>query len=121
MKKNKSNVQNALHALFEGITDSDWNLISSFFTQKKECNGRHSRAEGLVFRFSDYSIQELVDDFNAQVGNRGFNSARAAHDHALINEFINRGIDVSAIHDGHATSFARKITFESTGPKLVLA
>ena len=35
-------------------------------------------------QFAEASLTSLVESFNAQVGNRGFNSARAAHDHVLI-------------------------------------
>lgn len=34
--------------------------------------------------FAAKSLSSLVDSFNCQVGCRGFNSARAAHDRALI-------------------------------------
>lgn len=43
--------------------------------------------------FAAKSLSSLVDSFNRQVGCRGFNSARAAHDRALIDELISRGID----------------------------
>lgn len=39
-------------------------------------------------QFAEASLPSLVESFNAQVGNRGFNSARAAHDHALIDELV---------------------------------
>ena len=39
-------------------------------------------------QFAEASLTSLVNSFNAQVGNRGFNSARAAYDDALIQEFI---------------------------------
>ena len=39
-------------------------------------------------QFAEAPLTSLVESFNAQVGNRGFNSARAAHDHALIDEFV---------------------------------
>ena len=53
-----------------------------------------------VAHFATASITSLVESFNSQVGNRGFTSARAAHDVALIRELIRRGIDVSAVYDG---------------------
>ena len=71
-------------------------------------------------QFADASLTSLVESFNAQVGNRGFNSARAAHDHAVIDEFIHRGIDVSAISDGHSISFAHHIGLDETNMKLVI-
>ena len=35
-------------------------------------------------RFAAGTLTSLVETFNSQVGNRGFNSMRAAHDRALI-------------------------------------
>ena len=35
-------------------------------------------------RFAACTLTSLVETFNSQVGNRGFNSMRAAHDKALI-------------------------------------
>ena len=39
-------------------------------------------------QFAEASLTSLVNSFNAQVGNRGFNSACAAYDDALIQEFM---------------------------------
>lgn len=60
-------------------------------------------------QFAASSITSLVDSFNSQVGNRGWSSARAAHDHALIDELKRRGIDISAVSNGGSTSFAHKV------------
>ena len=73
-----------------------------------------------ALQFAEASLTSLVESFNAQVGNRGFNSARAAHDHALIDEFIHRGIDVSAISDGNSISFAHHIALDESAMKLVI-
>lgn len=64
-------------------------------------------------RFAAASLSSLVETFNSQVGNLGFNSARAAHDTALMAELVSRGIDVSAISDGTTTSFAHHIRIEN--------
>ncbi len=72
-------------------------------------------------RFAAASLSSLVDSFNRQVGNRGFNSARAAHDVTLVNEFVRRGIDVSAVSDGHSISFAHHIQLDPSETKLMLA
>lgn len=69
-------------------------------------------------QFASLSLNSLVESFNAQVGSRAWNSARAAHDIALINELISRGIDVSDIHNGTRTSFAHHVMLD--GPRLVL-
>ena len=73
-----------------------------------------------ALQFAEASLTSLVESFNAQVGNRGFNSARSAHDHALIDEFIHRGIDVSAISDGHSISFAHHVALDESAMKLVI-
>ena len=71
-------------------------------------------------QFAEASLTSLVESFNAQVGNRGFNSTRAAHDHALIDELVRRGIDVSAISDGHSTSFAHHVALDESAMRLVI-
>lgn len=71
-------------------------------------------------QFAEASLASLVESFNAQVGNRGFNSARAAHDHALIDELVRRGVDVSAISDGHSISFAHHVALDESAMKLVI-
>ena len=71
-------------------------------------------------QFAEASLTSLVESFNAQVGNRGFNSARAAHDHALIKAFERRGVDVSAVSDGQSISFARPVVLDESAMKLVI-
>lgn len=70
--------------------------------------------------FAQEDLLTLIADFNRQVGNRGFNSQRAAHDAALIDELIRRGIDVSAIYDGTAIKFAKHITIDEVGKVILL-
>lgn len=72
-------------------------------------------------RFLTASIQELVDIFNQSVGNRGWTSMRAAHDQMLIHEFMRREIDISAIHKGNTTNFSRKVVYDETQQKLLIA
>ena len=67
--------------------------------------------------FAAASLTSLVDIFNSQVGNRGWTSARACHDTALIREFKQRGIDVSAVCRGDSISFAHRV--QLTGNRLV--
>ncbi len=62
--------------------------------------------------FAADSLPSLIDSFNSQVGCRGWASARAYHDLALINELIHRGIDVSAVSDGLHISFAHHVRLE---------
>ena len=65
-------------------------------------------------------FSSLVASFNSQVGNRGWSSARAAHNRALIDELIRRGIDVSAVFDGLRTSFAHHVELDDVSSKLVV-
>jgi hypothetical protein len=44
---------------------------------------------------------------------------RAYHDAALLDEFQRRGIDVSAIYNGKATSFAYPVKYSPPYNKLV--
>lgn len=48
------------------------------------------------------STEALVDQFNALVGKRCWASARTAHDTALIDTLVDRGVDVSAVYDGES-------------------
>jgi len=72
-----------------------------------------------ALRFADMQISELVTVFNAQVQSRGWSSMRAYHDQALIDEFQRRGVDISAITDGHTTSFAHPVRYELPDNKLI--
>ena len=66
------------------------------------------------------STEALVEQFNALVGKRCWASARAAHDAALIDSLIKKGIDVSAIYDGRAISFAKRIALNHDMNKVEL-
>lgn len=46
-------------------------------------------------------------------------SLHAYHDRALVDEFKNRGIDVSAISDGQSINFAHPITYSLIENKLI--
>ena len=66
------------------------------------------------------STEALVEQFNALVGKRCWTSTRAAHDAALIDSLIKKGIDVSAIYDGRAISFAKRIALNHDMNKVEL-
>ena len=70
-------------------------------------------------QFAEASLDSLVQSFNSQVGNRGWSSARAVHNHALMAEFVHRGIDVSAVDNGRAISFAHRVALDLSAMKLV--
>ena len=73
-----------------------------------------------ALQFADMQIHELVTVFNAQVQSRGWSSMRAYHNQALLDEFQRRGIDVSAVFDGRAISFARPVSYDMTDNRLVI-
>ena len=73
-----------------------------------------------ALQFADMQIPELVTIFNAQVQNRGWSSMRAYHDQALIDEFLRRGIDITAVSDGKTTSFAHSVRYDLPDNKLVV-
>ena len=64
-------------------------------------------------------VEELVSEFNALVGKRYWCAARAAHDAALIDTLIKKGVDVSAIYDGKTISFARKVVLNPDKTKVL--
>jgi len=66
-------------------------------------------------------VEDLISEFNALVGKRYWCSARAAHDAALINTLIKKGVDVSAIYDGTSISFARKIALSEDKTRIMFA
>ncbi len=72
-----------------------------------------------ALRFADMQIPELVAVFNSNVQNKGWSSMRAYHDQALIDEFNNRGIDVSAVSDGKSVSFGHHVGYDLENNKLV--
>ena len=71
-----------------------------------------------ALRFADMQIPELVAVFNTNVQNKGWSSMRAYHDQALIDEFIQRGVDVSAVYDGKVISFAHPIRYDIADNRL---
>jgi len=71
--------------------------------------------------FTTASIQELVESFNHSANNRGWTSMRAVHDQMLIQEFMRRGIDISAIHEGNITNFSHAVVYDDEHNKLVIA
>lgn len=66
------------------------------------------------------STETLVEQFNAQVGKRCWASARAAHDTALIDTLIDRGMDVSVVYDGENLSFKEHVVLNEGLNKLFL-
>jgi len=73
-----------------------------------------------ALRFADMQIPELITIFNAQVQSRGWSSMRAYHDHALLDEFQRRGIDIFSVYDGRAISFVHPVRYDLPNKKLVV-
>ena len=74
----------------------------------------------LAARFAAASTQSLVEEFNRQVGSNAWTSARASHDQALIAELQGRGVDISAVNDGHSTDFSHHVRLDGATDSLVL-
>ena len=74
-----------------------------------------------ALRFADMQIPELITVFNAQAQSRGWSSMRAYHDLALLDEFLRRGIDTTAVTDGKTISFAHSVCYNIQANKLVNA
>ena len=66
------------------------------------------------------STEALVEKFNAQVGQRCWASARAAHDTAIIDTLMERGVDVSSVYDGENISFKGHLVLNEDLNKLFL-
>ena len=62
----------------------------------------------------------LVESFNHETRNTGWVSIRGYYNHALIDEFIRRGINVSAVYDGNAISLSHPVQYDEENKKLVV-
>ena len=71
-------------------------------------------------RFAAASNQSLIESFNREVGNTGWTSVRASCIAALIDEFRNRGINISAVNDGRSTDFNHHVRLDETENRLIL-
>lgn len=67
------------------------------------------------------SVEELVEEFNQQVGRRSWTSIRGLHDSVLIDTLIAKGVDVSAVYDGVTISFKRKIKLNEDKTRVTFA
>ena len=70
-------------------------------------------------KFITYSIEQLVELFNREVGNNGWSSMRAAQDCALMDEFKRRGIDITAVSNGEVISFNYPVMFDEGRNRLL--
>jgi len=67
------------------------------------------------------SVEELISDFNQQVGRRIWTSIRGVHDSILIDTLIAKGVDVSTIYDGVTISFSKKVKLNEANNKVIFA
>ena len=72
-----------------------------------------------ALQFANMQIGQLVSEFNHQAGIRAWTSMRAYHDRALIDEFQNRGIDLSPITIDGNLSFKHKVYYDIQSNKLI--
>ena len=81
---------------------------------------RTYKYENIKTSVKHQSAVTLVEQFNAMVGKRCWTAARAAHDTALIDTLIDRGVDVSDIYDGKSISFKELVVLNEDLNKLFL-
>lgn len=98
------------------VVNTMWKNINFKYNQIMKQNPFYTH---YVTIFAQATLITLVDYFNLQIGNRGFNSQRAAFDTALIDELIHRGIDVSSIYDGKTIQFSHPIAMDHTATKVI--
>ncbi|MBR2396984.1 MAG: hypothetical protein IKB00_10330 [Bacteroidaceae bacterium] len=70
--------------------------------------------------FAAASNQSLVESFNKEVGNTGWTSMRASFIAAIMDEFRNRGFDISTVNDGRSTDFNHHVRLDETVNRLIL-
>ena len=70
--------------------------------------------------FAAASNQSLVESFNKEVGNTGRTSMRASFIAAIMDEFRNRGFDISTVNDGRSTDFNHHVRLDETVNRLIL-
>ncbi len=66
------------------------------------------------------STEKLIDEFNQQVGNKGWTAARGIHDAIVLDTLETRGINLSAIYDGKTVSFEHKIALSPDKKKILI-
>lgn len=71
-------------------------------------------------RFAAATNQSLVESFNKEVGGPGWTSMRASFIAALIDEFQDRGIDISAVYDGYSTDIKHHVCLDETTNSFIL-
>ncbi len=59
--------------------------------------------------FRKKTDEELVAFFNKEVGVKGWVSVRGAYLEALRKVLVERGIDISSVHDGTSTKLDKKV------------
>lgn len=103
---------------FIGIVIGVIGVISAKRSRKNEIR-KEKYLDDFKKAMAEKSVEALIEDFNREVGSNAWASMRAYHDFALIETLIDKGIDVSAIYDGKAISFARHIALNDDKTKVV--
>ncbi len=73
------------------------------------CFGQGGDICGVFYRQNG---QELVDEFNAEVGRDGLTQDRVYYREALVRALEERGVDVSAVRDGDLLRFDRPVRLD---------
>lgn len=69
-------------------------------------------------RFSEMSLEQVVDAFNLEVGKMGWGNARASYLGALHEALELRGVDYSAIGDAKSLSFRERVALTPEGKRV---
>jgi hypothetical protein len=82
---------------------------------------RADRYEAWQSQLAAYTLEQLIEAFNREVGNNGWGTARADYLHALRHTFVHRGVDCSCFlsDDGRSMSFKHRLALEDG--RIVLA
>lgn len=70
--------------------------------------------------FIGKTVDELINDFNQDVGKTGLTHDKVYYHEALIHAFEEKGVDVSAITDGSGISFEHRIRFDKDTRAIVV-
>lgn len=73
---------------------------------------------GFAARFAKDSTQELISQFNREVGITAWVSARGHFLYHLIAEFHSRGLGLGSVLDGDVLSMNQRVRLNSAGDRL---
>lgn len=73
-----------------------------------------------VLRFKTYTLPQLVEAYNGEVGSAAWVSARGRYLIALHHELKRRPVDISVIDSGDGMWLNRRVRLDPSGARLVL-